>query len=178
LASGSDDNTVRLWDAESGRPLASLSGHQGRVNTLSWSPDGQRLASGSWDNTVCLWDAQSGNQLASLSGHESPVWVLSWSPDGRQLRSKAGSGVEIFWDTVGSSRLPEQRDFHPGPQAEQSALIRAKATGGETVFFLGHRAVAWFPVSLDALTSPNGRTWVGYAGTEVYLLRLEGISTA
>jgi hypothetical protein len=56
--------------------------------------------------------------------------------------------------------------------------IRANVTGGETVFCREDRAVAWFPVSLAVLRSPDGRTWAGASGPSVYLLRLEGLPPA
>ena len=56
IASGSWDNTVRLWDAENGEQLAVLRGHEGRVASVAFSPDGSRIASGSNDVTVRLWD--------------------------------------------------------------------------------------------------------------------------
>jgi WD40 repeat protein len=57
LASASLDKTVRLWDAASGKELATLTGHTGAVRSVSWSPDGKTLASASEDKTVKLWDA-------------------------------------------------------------------------------------------------------------------------
>ncbi|MDT9196460.1 WD40 repeat domain-containing protein, partial [Limnospira sp. PMC 1245.20] len=56
LASGSSDNTVRLWDVATGRELRQLTGHTNSLLSVSFSPDGQTLASGSSDNTVRLWD--------------------------------------------------------------------------------------------------------------------------
>jgi WD40 repeat protein len=48
LLSGSDDQTLRLWDAESGQEIRSFAGHQGDlVTSVAFSPDGQRLLSGS-----------------------------------------------------------------------------------------------------------------------------------
>ena len=55
LASGSDDETIRLWDAASGALLRTLAGHTDWVLSVAFSPDGRALASGSWDGTVRLW---------------------------------------------------------------------------------------------------------------------------
>ncbi|MDR0601472.1 MAG: hypothetical protein LBG42_03755, partial [Treponema sp.] len=55
IVSGSWDHTVKVWDAESGREIMTLSGHRHRVLSVAYSPDGRRIVSGSYDHTVKVW---------------------------------------------------------------------------------------------------------------------------
>jgi WD40 repeat protein len=57
LASGSDDGTVKVWDAAKGQQALTLKGHTGWVNSVCWSPGGTRLASAGSDGTVRVWEA-------------------------------------------------------------------------------------------------------------------------
>ena len=58
LASGSRDNTIKLWDVATGENIATLRGHTSSVFSVSFSPDGKTLASGSTDATIKLWDVE------------------------------------------------------------------------------------------------------------------------
>ena len=62
--SGSDDNTLRLWDLTSGQTLHTLQGHTHWVRAVAVLADGRRALSGSYDNTLRLWDLQTGKSSA------------------------------------------------------------------------------------------------------------------
>jgi WD40 repeat protein len=84
LASASWDNTIRVWNADTGQPLgAPLTGHTDVVWSVAFSPDGHRLASASGDQTVRLWTAQASpgdlcNKLTTNMSHKQwHDWVAS-----------------------------------------------------------------------------------------------------
>ncbi|CCA76475.1 hypothetical protein PIIN_10468, partial [Serendipita indica DSM 11827] len=61
IVSGSDDNTIRLWDAATGQAVGEpLRGHEGWVLAVAFSPDGSQIVSGSYDKTIRLWDVATG----------------------------------------------------------------------------------------------------------------------
>ena len=71
IVSGSFDDTLRLWEADSGKPIGEpLKGHTNSVLSVAFSPDGKRIVSGSYDNTLRLWEADSGKPIGEpLKGH-------------------------------------------------------------------------------------------------------------
>ncbi len=100
IASGSDDkdNTIRIWDAASRRPLTVITGHQNGVKSVCFSPDGSKLVSGSSDNTVRVWDVVSGNPVSILKGHEGGVESVRYSPDGSRIVSGSWDKTIRIWN--------------------------------------------------------------------------------
>lgn len=88
--------TIYLWSIDSKELIRTFVGHDLRVNTLAFSPDGQILASGSNDNTVRLWDVNSGKQLHILNGHSSNIGTVAFTPDGGSLISSGGGGIKVW----------------------------------------------------------------------------------
>lgn len=72
VVSASDDNTLKLWDVETGKTIRTFSGHTDNVTSCAALPDGRRLVSVSWDNTLKLWDIETGQCLKTLP--------LPWTP--------------------------------------------------------------------------------------------------
>ncbi|KAG6329629.1 hypothetical protein ID866_9461 [Astraeus odoratus] len=114
IASGSDDNTVCLWDVETGLQLGGpLKGHTSSVTSVAFSPDGKRIASGSDDSTVCLWDVETGLQLGSpLKGHTSSVTSVAFSPDGKRIASGSFDNTICLWDAETGSQLGSPLERH------------------------------------------------------------------
>ena len=102
LASGSDDNKVRLWDVDARSCVATLAGHDNWVRALAVLGDG-RLASGSWDKSVRLWDVAARTCVGVLTGHT--FWVTALAPlsDGRLASGSDDLTVRV-WDTRPAAR--------------------------------------------------------------------------
>ncbi|KAF1808535.1 WD40 repeat-like protein [Eremomyces bilateralis CBS 781.70] len=111
IASGSYDETVRLWDAGSGAALQTLDGHSNAVSAVAFSPDGKVIASGSHDRTVRLWDAGSGAALQTLDGHSRAVSAVAFSLDGKVIASGSYDRTVRLWD-AGSGAALQTLDGH------------------------------------------------------------------
>ncbi|OCK96077.1 putative G-protein beta WD 40 repeat-containing protein [Cenococcum geophilum 1.58] len=99
IASGSSDETIKLWDAMTGDLQKPLAGHSGSVRAVAFSPDGRQIASGS--------GGQTGKQITLGRPPEdrsqaTPGWVhaVAFSPDGKQITSGSGDGTIKLWDAT------------------------------------------------------------------------------
>jgi WD40 repeat protein len=96
--SASWDETLRLWDLETGLCLATLQGHTSFVNACTVLPDGRRALSASYDRTLKLWDLETGLCLATLEGHTGSVTACTVLPDGRRALSASYDRTLKLWD--------------------------------------------------------------------------------
>ena len=111
LATGSDDNTIGLWNPRTGKQIARLEGHTEHVYSVAFSPDGGVLASSAaWgDGGIRFWDPRTAKSL-NIS-IEDTDWVerIVYAPDGSMLVSGDTDRTIRFWD-IGTGELLKARE--------------------------------------------------------------------
>jgi WD40 repeat protein len=110
IASASSDQTVKLWDANSGAELRTFSGHTSMVVGCCFSPDGTLVASAGADGTVRLWDCRTGAERHVLTGHDRAVSGCAFAPDGAWVASAAADRTVKIWDPATGG----ERASYPG----------------------------------------------------------------
>jgi HEAT repeat protein len=192
------DNTVRRWDARTGKEVERVEGFPTGIAAAAFSPDGRyaavggvgRLVDGAWvrgaDHDIHLWDLKRKRELRALKGHTTEVLCLGFSPNGGKLLSGGADGVIRLWD-VGGGKLLRELKGHTGP-VNQVVF----APGGTRALSAGsdHTARLWdveagkelspvgeHPDAVRAVAiSPDGRraATAGAADGEVRVWDLEG----
>jgi WD40 repeat protein len=104
LASGSADETIKLWDIASGLELRTLTGHSDHVSSVAVSPDGRTLASGG-HKTIKLFDVASGRELRNLAGHTNWANSVAFSPDEQFVVSASDDGSIRIWTLASGEEL-------------------------------------------------------------------------
>jgi hypothetical protein len=119
-ATGSYDQSIRLWDLSTGKESRILNGHNGPVFDLAFDPTGRLLASASGDRTVKLWDVAKGERLDTFSQPLKEQYSVAFMPDGRHVVSGGVDSRIRVWklsDSAkeGTNELVESRFAHDGP---------------------------------------------------------------
>ncbi|MBI2263766.1 MAG: caspase family protein [Armatimonadetes bacterium] len=153
----SRDTTAKLWDLTTGRLGATLRGHSGNVNSLTFSPDSRTLATGSNDGTAKIWDVQTGKTTTVLrhleNGVPAPVTTVVIGPDGRTVATASQTfsflgGKITLWDSI--SRKP--RIIHKST----GDIFIALSPDGRTIAALVNPTVLY-----DAKTGKPGKSLKG-----------------
>ncbi len=96
--SASDDNTLKLWDLETGEEIHTFTGHSHSVYAVAYAPDGQRAISASHDNTLKLWNLETGEEIHTFTGHSDWVSAVAYAPDGQRAISVSGDKTLKLWN--------------------------------------------------------------------------------
>jgi WD40 repeat protein len=105
IVSGSEDKSVRVWDASTGAELKVLNGHTGSVWSAAFSIDGTCIVSGSDDKSVWVWDALTGAELKVLNGDTEGVLSAAFSSDGTRIVSGSLDKSVRVWDASTGAEL-------------------------------------------------------------------------
>ena len=144
--SGSEDGTLKVWDAERGIEQHTFTGHTTaigadsrfgfgkRIATVAVTADGRKVVSGSWDGTIKVWDLLRGDELRTLEGHGDGVyWV---TPIGSRAVSASWDRTIKWWDL---ERGTELRSLS-GPEGHVNG-VAVRQRGRCAVFALGDRTL-------------------------------------
>lgn len=185
LASGSEDKTIKLWDAASGQTIRTLTGHTGAVNFVAFSTDGLTLASASDDRTIKLWNVASAQASRTLTGHAAEVESVTFSPDGQALASGSDDYTIKLWDTA-SGQLMRTLTGHTLPvnsvAFSPDGAILASGSKDETVKLWNSangqllRTLTGHTDEVESVTfSPDGRVLA--SGSDDYKITLWDVAS-
>ena len=108
LISGSDDNSVRLWNIRDGSFKKLPARRAGFVVSVVFSPDGRYIAAGDLDKWLWIWASRTHKLIANWEGHRDCVWCVKFTPDGKGLISGGSDQTVNYWDV--SSLYPGERE--------------------------------------------------------------------
>ena len=95
------DNTVRLWDARTGKNISTSSKMRARqVAFVVFSSDGKTYVTAGDDNMVHLWDGKTGKHKITLAGHTKYPFFAAYSPDSKTIATGSYDGTIRLWDTI------------------------------------------------------------------------------
>jgi WD40 repeat protein len=112
LVSAATDDTVRIWDVESGKEIRrfALQRNENHV-CATFSPDGHLIASRCHDGSIKLWDAKTGEKIHDLKGHIDIVNCVTFSSDGHRVASGGWDRTVRLWDVESGKEVQRYEQY-------------------------------------------------------------------
>ena len=159
IVSGSDDKSLIIWDAKTGKKIRVLEGHTNLVSCLAYSPDGNYIVSGSVDKSLIIWDAKTGEKIKLLEGHTLPINCVAYSPDGKYIVSGSADESLIIWDAKTGEEIKILKSQH-----KNAVSCVAYSPDGNYIVsgFEDESLVIWNSITGESIRVLKGHTeWVG-----------------
>ena len=132
VAGSTDSFEIFMWSVQTGKLLDILSGHEGPVGSLSFSPTGNLLASGSWDKSVRLWNVYGRSRAVEPFQFGAEVLTLAFRPDGKELAITTLDGQVTFYDVDQGrqkSVIEGRKDVSGGRKADDRMTAANNSSG-------------------------------------------------
>jgi hypothetical protein len=144
IIAASEDDSASVWEAASGRVIATLKGHESEVTFAAFSPDGNRVVTGSKDGTTRVWNVASGLETAALDD-EGLITSAAFSPDGTRIVTASWAGTARLWDPASGREIARLKAF------EAPLTSAAFSRDGKRIVTASDYKTAW-------LTASDGKT--------------------
>jgi len=163
IATASQDDTARLWDARTGEELAVLK-HRSDVNSVAFSPDGRLVVTAGQDGTARVWDVTTGEELAILQ-HGGGVISAVFSPDGRLLVTGSHDDTARVWEVAIEEKQDGEEPSVGEMAVKELAVLQHKGSVWSAVFSPDGQLV------VTASWDDTARVWEATTGKELAVLR-------
>ncbi len=132
VVTASDDNTARIWNAETGEALGEPLKHDGEVLTAVFSADGTRVVTASKDKTARVWDAETGDPVGEPLVHQDTVNSAVFSGDGKRVVTACSDRSAHIWnleagEVIGIPLEHEQEVYSAVFNDDGSRVVTASA---------------------------------------------------
>jgi WD40 repeat protein len=189
VVTASWDNTARVWNASTGRPVTPPLAHHGAVWAAGFSPDGTRVVTASADQTARVWNASTGRPVTPPLAHQATVYAAAFCPGGTHVVTASADHTARIWDAATGLPAAPPLDHHDAVHAaafspdglrvvtagaDGTARVWDAATAEPVTWPLKHRGVvrtaAFSPDGTRVVTAGDdkaARVWDAATGRQV-----------
>ena len=148
------EGEMRIWDIQGSAEIKRFVGHQARVSTVVYHPDGQHVLSGSFDKTLILWNASDASVIRSYVGHEGSVVALAFNTAGTNFISGASDKTARIWDTETGEIIATLQ----GHTANVTSVAWSPTSSMVATGALDNRIILWDAYTGDQIAVLEGHT--------------------